>query len=326
MIPLPFAPPRADSLLLLALALVLNAFIAGFPAVDRWLMTPQGQMVEAVRWADKRLNRIERLDSVRLARGALVTIVMAIGVGLAALALTIAALHLRVAWLLELLVVTRVLVFGRLLVTIRTLLAAAPAEDADVLRQAVAPLTHKPVWTMDRHAVLRAGMEALVVLMERGLVAPLFWFALLDLPGLMVWVTVQTVAVTVGHTSPRYAAFGRPARRALLALDWVPSRLTVLLLAAGCLIVPGSRPGAVMAALRIRHAQGTAALPLAAVANALNLALAGPRREGEMTVHEDWLGTGRARVDTSDLRAVVALTGAAGLLAVCVTLLALVWA
>jgi adenosylcobinamide-phosphate synthase len=324
MIPLPFAPPRAESLLLLALALVLNAFIAGFPAVDRWLMTPQGQLGTAVRWADKRLNRIERLDSVRFARGALLVLILGGGVGLAALVLTIAAVHLRVAWLLSLLLVTRALLFGRLLVTMRGLLAAAPG-DEEVLRQAVAPLTHKPVWTMDRHAVLRAGMEALVGQVSRGLVAPLFWFALLDLPGLMIWVTVETVAVTVGHTSPRYAAFGRPARRALLVLDWVPARLTVLFLAAGCLIVPGSRPSTALAALRTQHIQGTAALPVAAVARALNLALAGPRKEGEMVVYEDWLGTGRARVDASDLRAVVALTAAAGLLATCITLLALVW-
>ncbi|TWB41695.1 cobalamin biosynthesis protein CobD/CbiB [Nitrospirillum pindoramense] len=326
MIPLPFAPPRAESLLLLALALALNAFIAGFPAVDRWLMTPQGQLAQAVRWADKRLNRIERLDSVRLARGALLVLVLTGGVGLAALVLTIAAVHLRVAWLLSLLLVTRALVFGRLLVTMRTLLAAAPAADEDALRQAVAPLTHKPVWSMDRHAVLRAGMEALVGQASRGLVAPLFWFALFDLPGLMMWVTVEAVAATVGHTSPRYAAFGRPARRALGVMDWVPARLTVLFLAAGCLIVPGSRPALALAALRTHHIQGTAALPLHAVARALNLALAGPRKEGEIVVYEDWLGTGRARVDTSDLRAVVALTSAASLMAVCIALLALVWA
>ncbi|MDZ5646444.1 cobalamin biosynthesis protein CobD/CbiB [Nitrospirillum sp. BR 11828] len=326
MIPLPFAPPRAESLLLLALALALNAFIAGFPAVDRWLMTPQGQLAQAVRWADKRLNRIERLDSVRLARGALLVLVLTGGVGLAALVLTIAAVHLRVAWLLSLLLVTRALVFGRLLVTMRTLLAAAPAADEDALRQVVAPLTHKPVWSMDRHAVLRAGMEALVGQASRGLVAPLFWFALFDLPGLMMWVTVETVAATVGHTSARYAAFGRPARRALGVMDWVPARLTVLFLAAGCLIVPGSRPALALAALRTHHVQGTAALPLHAVARALNLALAGPRKEGEVVVYEDWLGTGRARVDTSDLRAVVALTSAASLMAVCIALLALVWA
>ncbi|WP_044558531.1 cobalamin biosynthesis protein [Azospirillum sp. B4] len=326
MIPLPFAPPRAESLLLLALALVLNAFIAGFPAADRWLLTPQGQIALAVRWADKRLNRIERLDSVRLARGALLVIVLCGGIGLAALVLTIAAVHLRVAWLLSLLLVTRALVFGRLLVTMRGLLAAAPVADEEVLRQAVAPLTHKPVWSMDRHAVLRAGMEALVGQVGRGLVAPLFWFVLFDLPGLMIWVAVETVAVTVGHTSPRYAAFGRPARRAMAIMDWVPARLTVLFLTAGCLFVPGSRPGTALGALGTRHIQGTAALPVAAVARALNLALAGPRKEGELVVYEDWLGTGRARVDVSDLRAVIALTAAAGLLAVFLALLALVWA
>lgn len=342
---LSLVPDRANSLLMLLLALVLDVILAGFPLAHPVLALPTRELARAVAWADRRLNRIEREDSVRRARGLLLLLVMSAAAALLALGIAMLAHELRLAWLGEMLLIAGGLGLGRGIVMARDIQAgihkaveaaaarkkagppppdaAAPAPPEDAIRQAVMAYTHKAVWDMDLHGVMRTALEALTGQFARGVVAPLFWLLALDLPGLAVWMTVRAIAGVIGHRTPRYRDFGAAARDAVDILDWLPSRLSVLLLAAACLCIPGTRPQAALGALKQGrgHAEGTTALPIAALAEALGLSLAGPRREGEVMIKEGWLGAGRARVTTGDLKPALALLATASLLAVAVALL-----
>lgn len=332
---------RADALLLLVLALGVDALCALFPLASPLLTLPARELGAAIAWADKRLNRIERQDTVRRARGLLLVITLG-GAGLLlALALAAAAPHLRLAWLVQLVLVASGLGLGRWGVMARDLQAGIatavrqaaerkktpPPEDAappeDAIRQALKPHTAKSLWDTDLHGVLRAALEALAVQYARGLVAPLFWLVILGVPGLVLWGVVRITADVIGHRTPRYRDFGAASRDILAILDAAPARLSVLLLALACLGVPGTKPRGALAAFKAArgHAEGPAALPIAALAGALGLSLAGPRREGEVVVREGWLGDGRARVTTGDVKPALALLAAANLLAIVFALL-----
>ena len=84
------------------------------------------------------------------------------------------------------------------------------------------------------------------------------------------------------------------------------------------LFVPGAAPGK---ALRImlrdasKHVSPNAGWPEAASAGALDLVLLGPRRYAGGDAKTDWLGDGRARATTADIRRMVALFGVACFLA-----------
>ena len=94
--------------------------------------------------------------------------------------------------------------------------------------------------------VAGAAVASLSENLTDSIVAPLFYFALLGLPGAAVYRFVNTADAVLGYRTPELEYFGRFAARADDALNFVPARLTALLLAAalglsGALVRPGWR-------------------------------------------------------------------------------------
>ncbi|HYC05679.1 MAG TPA: CobD/CbiB family cobalamin biosynthesis protein [Azospirillaceae bacterium] len=308
-----------DALLLVLLALIVDAALGDSPLFDRFVFSPGRAAARASAWFDRRLNRIDRSDAVRQARGTLVLLAMAGGAFAIGYAAALAGRSMKLGFLIELLLVVRCLSVRWPYARLETVRAALASGGVEAGRAAVAPLTGRQLWSLDQHGVVRAALEGTAKALNQRLVAPLFWYALLGLPGLLTWTVVDALDATVGHPDPRHARFGRAAAVADDLMNWLPARLTALLLALAALFVPKVRP-----ALAWRTAVRDAALhpsrntgwPLAALAGALDLSLGGPRREGERVVKEPWIGQGRARALTGDLRRARALYAAASILTV----------
>ena len=98
----------------------------------------------------------------------------------------------------------------------------------------------------------------------------------------------------IGNRSPRHVAFGWAAARFDDLLNFVPARLSALLIAAtACLIGFDARSAAAIARRDApKHKSPNAGWPEAAVAGALGLALGGPRRYGAEEVDGAWLNPG----------------------------------
>ena len=187
-------------------------------------------------------------------------------------------------------------------------------------RTAVAHLVGRDPASLDRPAIARAAIESLAENFADAVVAPLFWYLLLGLPGLFGYKAINTLDSMIGHRDPRHLRFGRVAARVDDAANWVPARLAAGLVAGAALVVPGaSARAAVRAALRDagRHRSVNAGWPEAAMAGALGFALAGPRRYGGHTVEDAWMGEGGCSdLGAGEVRAALRLYGAAtGLLA-----------
>jgi adenosylcobinamide-phosphate synthase len=111
----------------------------------------------------------------------------------------------------------------------------------------------------------------------------------------------------IGHLSPRHAAFGWAAARLDDLVNLPASRLAALL------IVAAAGPDRAAAAWRAvrrdapRHRSPNAGYPEAAMAGALGLALAGPRRYGGVLVDDALMGDGRRAATAADIRAALAL-------------------
>jgi adenosylcobinamide-phosphate synthase len=127
----------------------------------------------------------------------------------------------------------------------------------------------------------------------------------------------------IGQRSPRYLYFGVAAARLADALDWIPARLTALLIWLAALVLPGARfADSIRATLAdaAKHRSPNTGWPQAAAAGALGLALGGPRRHFGTVTNEAWLGAGRARATILDIGAALKLYLAA---AACFALLLL---
>lgn len=313
---LPFSG-GVDTLLLLVIALVLDACIGDSGLLRRFLPGPADLVARLVTALDRRLNRIDRSDRVRRARGSLVTLLLLALGGLVGFCLSVLVRALPAGGFVELLILVRCLTLRLPWGAMGRTVKALESGGGEPARQAVGPLTDRQLWSLDDHGVVRAGVEGAARALTHGVVAPSLFYALFGLAGLLAWAAIDGVARIIGHDTPRHQHFGALARRlsSLLGLPAALIAALVLLLAAS--FVPRANAMRGLRDLRAArgHPMGADALPVAAFAGVLDLSVAGPRREGDRVVKEAWLGAGRARAVSRDLRAGMALYATATLIA-----------
>jgi adenosylcobinamide-phosphate synthase len=300
----------AETLGLLLLALLLDAVFGEMPLLFRLVPHPVVLIGRAIAAADRRLNRIERSERARLIRGGLVTLVLVAAAAAIGAAIHWVAVLLPFGWFLELFVMTALIAQRSLYDHVRAVAAGLRENGLAGGRAAVAHIVGRDPSQLDEHGVCRAAIESLAENFSDGVAAPVFWTALFGLPGLLAYKTINTLDSMIGHKTPRYLYFGRVAARLDDVANWIPARLSGLILAAAAAFMPGARPLAAlrtMAADAAKHRSPNAGWPEAAVAGALDLALAGPRRYPEMTVNDPWIGGGRARATVADIAAALRL-------------------
>lgn len=169
-------------------------------------------------------------------------------------------------------------------------------------RRAVAMIVGRDTSQMDRPAVARAAIESAAENFSDGVVAPVFWFVLGGLPGLLLYKFTNTADSMIGYRTPRYEAFGWAAARFDDLLNLIPARLSAALLAM-VLRVTGDRAAIITEAGQ--HRSPNAGWPEAAMARGLGVALSGPRaydgamREYPFVNPEGQRDIGPAEIDTA---------------------------
>jgi len=147
------------------------------------------------------------------------------------------------------------------------------AGDLDGARRRLPALVGRDPESLDAKDVARAVVESVAENTVDAVVAPACWTAVLGAPGAGMYRAVNTLDAMVGHRNPRYARFGWASARLDDAANWVPARLTGLLVAA----VRPRRAGDVLGALvhPPRHPSPNAGVAEAAFAAALGVRLGG---------------------------------------------------
>ncbi len=189
-------------------------------------------------------------------------------------------------------------------------------------RRAVSRIVGRDPQSLDGPGVCRAAIESCAENFADGVVAPAFWYAVLGLPGLLAYKAINTADSMIGHKTARHGEFGWAAARFDDFVNLLPARLGGLLIAAAALLLPRGGPGAALRAMRrdaSRHTSPNAGWPEAAMAGALGIRLAGPRRYGTAVVDGAWMGDGTADLTPADIRRALRLYVAA-----CLVLLAAV--
>ena len=146
-------------------------------------------------------------------------------------------------------------------------------------RRMVARIVGRDVSALDAPGVARAAIESAAENLSDGVVAPALFFLIFGLPGLMVYKITNTADSMIGHRTPRHEEFGWAAARFDDVLNWIPARLTAMLIA----VVQGWFNPAPILRDGPLHRSPNAGWPEAAMAVVLNVALSGPRSyHGEM--------------------------------------------
>jgi adenosylcobinamide-phosphate synthase len=297
-------PIGVDPLLLLVAGLLIDALFGDMPVIFRHIDHPVVVAGRAIAFFDRKLNRQNRSETSRRDRGIVTVILLVAAAAAAGLAVErVCRGHLLGAVFEALLIA--VLVAQRSLY--EHVAAVAKALDEGGLaagRAAVRHIVGRDPISLDRHGVARAAIESLAENFSDGVVAPVFWYLLLGLPGLFAYKMANTLDSMIGHRTPHYRSFGWAAARLDDVLNLVPAPISGLLLAAGAVPADRCRPDrALVVMIRDgrKHHSPNAGWPESAMAGALGLALAGPRRYSEGLVDDPWLGDGSARAATSDV-------------------------
>lgn len=294
-----------DPSLALLIALVLDAGLGDFDRLFFAVPHPVVLIGRAITWSELRLNRTKRSNRDRLIRG------MILSLGLVTVAAStglIVHILARVNFLflaVEIFLIYTLIAQRSLFDHVRAVAIALENGGRVAGRDSVSRIVGRDVQRLDEAGIARAAIESCAENFSDGVIAPLFWTALFGLPGLMVYKTVNTLDSMIGYRSSRYMYFGRFAARFDDVLNWLPARVSGLLLAlAAGLTRRGDARMAVLTMLRDarHHPSPNSGWPEAAMAGALGLALGGPRHYETGPSEETWIGQGRTEATPADIR------------------------
>ncbi|MEM9633759.1 MAG: adenosylcobinamide-phosphate synthase CbiB [Pseudomonadota bacterium] len=193
-------------------------------------------------------------------------------------------------------------------------------------QRAVSMIVGRDPKQLDDAGVSRAAIESCSENFSDGVVAPVFWFAVLGLPGLLAYKAVNTADSMIGHRNEQYSEFGWASARFDDLINLPASRLSGLFIALSAPIAGGSIKKSLSCILKDsgQHRSPNAGWPEAAMAGALDVALAGPRTYPGYTVEDPYMNpSGRKDASAQDItRALSVMAAASCLQAVLIVVLA----
>jgi adenosylcobinamide-phosphate synthase len=213
--------------------------------------------------------------------------------GLSVLVLGVSRLGPAVGWAVHFFVLYSFLALGDLLHHGWQVERALRRNDLMAARLGVSHVVGRDTDVMDEAACRRATVESLGEGLTDGFTSPLFWYAVAGLPGIILFKVVSTMDSMVGYRTERYLRFGWCGARLDDLLNYIPARITWLLISAVAVILPRCSG---RKALRVGLAQHgvlpgpNAGWSEAATSGAVERRLVGPIwRQGRL-VTDLWLG------------------------------------
>ena len=185
-------------------------------------------------------------------------------------------------------------------------------------RRQVARIVGRDTSNLSPQEIRAAALETLSENLSDGVIAPMFWFALLGLPGMMAYKMVNTLDSMIGYKNERYLEFGRIAAQIDDIANYIPARLTAYLM----LLVSnnwGKRD--FVRRFGPEHASPNSGYPEAALAAVLDCQFGGTHDYFGKPVEKPYIGTNA----TEDMRIAIQVNSNTELLmGVIVTLILLI--
>ena len=197
-------------------------------------------------------------------------------------------------------------------------------------RKQVARIVGRDTSELSAQEVRTAALETLAENLSDGVIAPLFWLAILGTPGMLAYKMVNTLDSMIGYKTDRYRDFGCWAAHIDDIANYIPARLTaILMLLAGIFIPLLSRRGADrrggLSTLRFvrkyarNHASPNSGYPESALAAILDCRFGGPHYYFGELFDKPYIGTNDRPLTTEDMKTAVRINRTAEVLMVLLT-------
>jgi adenosylcobinamide-phosphate synthase len=141
-------------------------------------------------------------------------------------------------------------------------------------RTAVAMIVGRDTANLAETDIARSAIESAAENFSDGIIAPLFWFLIGGLPGILIYKFVNTSDSMIGYKNIQYNQFGWAAARLDDLLNWIPARLSGLLI---CIVHQNNSALNIMWRDARLHRSPNAGWPESAMAGVLDVSISGPR-------------------------------------------------
>jgi len=174
----------------------------------------------------------------------------------------------------------------------RAVMQALKANDLDLARQRVAMIVGRDTKDLDEAGITRACIESVAENMVDGVTAPLFYMALAGPLGGILYKAINTMDSTFGYKNEQYREFGWAAARLDDLANFLPARITGLIIVAAAFVLrlDTAQAWRIFRRDRLAHASPNSGHSEAAVAGALGLQLGGANYYFGSLVHKPTIG------------------------------------
>ena len=267
---------------------------AGWPHPIVWF----GKMIA---FGEKRLNRGSR----RKLKGAVLAVGLIVGVFIIAW-----LIRYVLSILFDTIVVFYCLAGTTLIREVRQVFLALD-RSLDEGRAQVARIVGRDTSELSAQEVRTAALETLAENLSDGVIAPLFWLMLLGTPGMLAYKMVNTLDSMIGYHTARYLQFGCWAARIDDIANYIPARLTALLMGGDWAFV--RKYGR-------HHASPNSGYPEAALAGILNCRFGGPHKYFGEVFDKPYIGENERELTTADMKTAVRVNRTAEVLMIGIVL------
>lgn len=252
-----------------------------------------------ISFGEKHLNR----GNDRLLKGGL----LAVGLIMAVYLLTVLLLRLTLFLPFYVTIVVQALLIffclsGTTLIREVRMVFQAVDRSLEEGRKQVARIVGRDTSELSAQEVRTAALETLAENLSDGVIAPLFWYVVLGVPGMLAYKMVNTLDSMIGYKNERYVKFGRVAARLDDAANYIPARLTAFLM-----VVAGGRLSLLKFVRRYgnQHASPNSGYPEAALAGLLDCRFGGPHNYFGERVWKPFIGSTERMLTTEDMKTAV---------------------
>lgn len=169
-------------------------------------------------------------------------------------------------------------------------------------RRQVGRIVGRDTSNLSPQEIRTAALETLAENLSDGVIAPMFWFALAGLPGMMAYKMVNTLDSMIGYKNERYLAFGRMAALLDDMANFIPARITAYLM----LVVSHHwEKREFVGRFGPEHASPNSGYPEAALAAILDCRFGGTHDYFGQPVEKPYIGTNPRPLTTEDMQVAI---------------------
>ena len=251
------------------------------------------------------LERLLLRKKRQMAGGALLVAIMLILCGGLPAALLFYAYRLSMwaGFILESLLIFQLLAIKSLKDESMKVYKSLAQNDIKEARENLSMIVGRDTESLDEQGVARAAVESVAENTSDGVIAPMFYIALGGGALGSLYKAVNTMDSMIGYKNEKYLLFGRAAARLDDFMNYIPSRLSALLLIAGAVLCGYDAKGAYRIWRRDnkKHTSPNAGQTEAACAGALGIKLSGPAYYFGKLVEKPAIGDGLRPVCAEDI-------------------------